>query len=130
MSGGYASKRNMANGRGIPYPTPMPKMANVSATTASLRNKSKMKFSFKQKLRDWLYNDEPNEVYVDRDEARPEFDGGINFRVINAQGGRIVQVHYYDPKTDRNRTSLHLITPDEDLASSLAHILALETLGK
>jgi hypothetical protein len=131
MNGGYASKQNMANGRGIPYPTPMPKMANIKTSTASLRNKAKMKFSFKQKLRDWLYSDDADEaVYVERDHDRPDFEGGINFRVINAQGGRIVQVHYYDNKTDRNRTSLHLITPDEDLAASLAHILALETLGK
>lgn len=89
-----------------------------------------MKFSLKKKLRDWLYSDEADEVYVGHDEAGPDFDGGINFRVINAQGGRIVQVTYYDSKTDRNRASLHLITPDEDLATCLAHILALETLGK
>jgi hypothetical protein len=50
--------------------------------------------------------------------------------VINAAGGRIVQVRYYDQKADRHSNKLHIITPEENLAESLAHILAIETISR
>jgi len=120
MSGGYLSKRNMANGRGL-----------VQTTSNKIRKPTKMRISFRQRFRNWLFeeNDSPDMVVDDA----PNFvqdENAIRFEVVNAAGGRIVQVRHYDRIKDRNFTSLHIITPDEDLPTALAHILALTTLGK
>ena len=85
----------------------------------------------KRKLRDWIIRDEAvcvsvaddNDLDIDRHES-------MNFNVVNASGGRVVQVRYYDRKTDRQYTKLHIITPDENLAEALAHILAIETMSR
>lgn len=123
MSGGFSSKRNMANGRGIPYAT---------ATMAEPNQKRrKTRMSFKQKLRDWLYDDS-NETppQIDRDENDLREEQSINFSVIPAAGGRIVQVRVYDHRKDHNVTKLHIITPEENLADSLAQILQIEQLSR
>lgn len=93
-----------------------------------------MRTSFRQRFRNWLFeeNDSPDMV-VGREDDAPNFvqdENCIRFEVVNAAGGRIVQVRHYDRIKDRNCTSLHIITPDEDLPTALAHILALTTLGK
>jgi hypothetical protein len=93
-----------------------------------------MRISFRQRFRNWLFeeNDSPDMV-ISTDDS-PSFsmqeDNCIRFEVVSAAGGRIVQVRHYDRVKDRNLTSLHIITPDEDLPTALAHILALTTLGK
>ena len=123
MSGGYSSKKNMANGRGIPYAT---------ATMAEPNQKRrKIKMSFKQKLREWLYDDS-NETppRIERDENDLREEQAINFSVIPAAGGRIVQVRVYDHRKDHNVTKLHIITPEENLADSLAQILQIEQLSR
>ncbi len=89
----------------------------------------------KRKLRNWLL-DSPDqyaevncvvtedEVHIDNQE------NSMTFNVVSASGGRIVQVRYYDRKTDRHATKLHIITPEENLAEALAHILAIETMSR
>lgn len=90
--------------------------------------------SIKQRIRNWL-NSDSNEVHCVISDDEPELnirdqDNSINFNVVNANGGRIVQVRYYDRKADRHTNKLHIITPDENLAESLAHILAIETMSR
>ena len=124
MSGGFSSKRNMANGRGIPYAT---------ATMAEPNQKRrKTKMSFKQKLREWLYDDSNEKIpmAIDRDENDLREEQAINFSIIPAAGGRIVQVRVYDHRKDHNVTKLHIITPEENLADSLAQILQIEQLSR
>ena len=124
MSGGYSTKRNMANGRGIPYTT-------VTAMAEPNQKRRKIKMSFKQKLREWLYDDS-NEPppRIERDENDLREEQAINFSVIPAAGGRIVQVRVYDHRKDHNVTKLHIITPEENLADSLAQILQIEQLSR
>ena len=124
MSGGFSSKRNMANGRGIPYTT-------VTAMAEPNQKRRKIKMSFKQKLREWLYDDS-NEPppHIERDENDLREEQAINFSVIPAAGGRIVQVRVYDHRKDHNVTKLHIITPEENLADSLAQILQIEQLSR
>lgn len=123
MSGGFSSKRNMAIGRAIP---------TTSMAEARVKPKRKTKMTFKQKLREWLYDDSGDvpKMAIERDENDLREEHAINFSVIPAAGGRIVQVRVYDQRTDRNSTKLHIITPDEDLASSLAQILQIEQLSR
>ena len=127
MSGGFSTKRNMANGRmmPLPYATKTSSMAEYNQV------KRKTKMSFKQKLREWLYDDsnEPMPT-IERDENDLREEQAINFSVIPAAGGRIVQVRVYDHRKDHNVTKLHIITPEENLAESLAQILQIEHLSR
>lgn len=126
MSGGFSTKRNMAIGRGVGIP-----YATVTSASHAKQRRRKTKMSFKQKLREWLYDD-INEVpmAIDRDENDLREENAIHFSVIPAAGGRIVQVRTYDHRNDRNSNKLHIITPDENLAESLAQILQLEQLSR
>lgn len=126
MSGGFSSKRNMANGRGVGIP-----YATVTSVSEAKQRRRKTKMSFKQKLREWLYDDS-NEVpmAIERDDNDLREEQAINFSVIPAAGGRIVQVRVYDHRKDHNVTKLHIITPEENLADSLAQILQIEQLSR
>lgn len=87
----------------------------------------------KTKLRSWLLDNgtvcRTGNPYDNSNDAI-ESENQINFSIIGANGGRIVQVRYYDHATDRNQNRLHIITPDENLGEALAHIITMETLGR
>ena len=62
----------------------------------------------------------------DIDLARP-----IRFKVAAAEGGMIVEVSSYDPKTDRSTTKHHIISDDvEDKAAAIARIVSWEFLRR
>jgi hypothetical protein len=125
MSGGYSSKKNMTIGRGLAIP------ATSMAKYNTVKPKRKPKMSFKQKLREWLYDDSNESIpTIERDENDLREEQAIHFSVIPAAGGRIVQVRVYDHRTDRNSNKLHIITPEENLAESLAQILQIEQLSR
>lgn len=125
MSGGYSTAKSTSIG------SMRPQIVG-SNSVKKLRKKRKMKFNLKAKIRNWLYEDDSECVpdVIRHDPERINSENGINFQVINASGGRIVQVQVYDRVKDRHSTSLHIITPDEDLATSLAQILALSQLSR
>jgi hypothetical protein len=129
MSGGWASKKNMASGRMLGTVSPA-----TDHSGNKIRKQTKMRISFRQKLRAWLFEENNDSELVlgsdNDDDGRIESESSIHFTVTNASGGRIVQVRHYDRKADRNMHKLHIITPDEDLPTALAHILAIETIGK
>jgi hypothetical protein len=96
-----------------------------------------MKLTLRQRFRNWLMrnDDEPDmpEVYAaddDDDDFRIDHDSAIHFSVVPANGGKIVQIRYYDKVKDRNLTKLHIITPDEKLEEALAHIFQIEVLSR
>jgi hypothetical protein len=53
---------------------------------------------------------------------------GLSFNVMSAQGGTVVQIRYYDRKTDRNGTITHVIPDGEDVATAIGHIVSMELL--
>ena len=65
-------------------------------------------------------------------DSRENIEGEDSFRfdVIPAQGGSIVQTRHYDKRNDQHVRKLHIIGSDEDMPTALAHILALEQLGR
>jgi hypothetical protein len=110
---------------------------NISRQQVTKQRKSKM--SFKSRLRNWLLgptdnypldHDTPQFASDETNEVEINDDNAIHFAVIPANGGRIVQIRYYDRVKDRHITKLHLITPDENLAESLAHILQIEVISR
>ena len=70
--------------------------------------------------------DSPVCVSDDIDLERP-----IRFKVAAAEGGMIVEVQSYDPKTDRSTTRHHIISDDvEDKAAAIARIVSWEFLRR
>ena len=105
--------------------------ATVTSMAEANQKRRKTKMSFKQRLRDWLYDDSNDvPVAIERDDNDLREEQSINFSVIPAAGGRIVQVRVYDHRNDRHSNKLHIITPDENLAESLAQILQIEQLSR
>jgi hypothetical protein len=63
-------------------------------------------------------------VSRDRMDSNPD----LNFRMFRAENGYVMEVRYNDRRTDRTTTNLHLISDDQDLGQSIAHIITVESL--
>ncbi len=89
-----------------------------------------MKLSLKQKIRNWLMNDDDEYVNsIAIDESGPNLSSqGFRLNVYGASGGTIVETTKYDRKHDENRHSLHVITEDKDLGDELSKIITMEQL--
>jgi hypothetical protein len=60
-----------------------------------------------------------------------EINRGMNFVVFNATGGKVIQIHSYDPtRTDRTTSNLYIITDKEDLGEELSQIITKESLSR
>jgi hypothetical protein len=55
-------------------------------------------------------------------------NGGMNFTVYLATGGKVIQFATYDPARDRHQSSLYVITDKEDLGEELGQIITKESL--
>lgn len=67
--------------------------------------------------------------------ARVRSDDGLrsnstNFALYNANGGTVVELRSYNETTDRNNTSLYVISSDKDLGQELGHIVTMEALKR
>ena len=52
----------------------------------------------------------------------------LRFNVYMANGGRVVETTRYDRKTDRNNTSLYVITDEQDFGKEIDKIIVMEGL--
>jgi hypothetical protein len=121
----------MASGRGLSIKATLP--SNRPLPMAEAKQSRKKSMSIKSRLRNWLFNDDSDVPVLsksDPDELNFREDQSLHFTVIPAAGGRIVQVRGYDERNDRHINKLHIITPDEELATSLAQILQIEQLSR
>lgn len=98
---------------------------------------------FKNKVVQWV-KDDLNKVRFDEDAKVPTTSigispiskgrrldhNGMNFTIHSANGGYVMEYNTYDPRTDERNTALHLITSDQDLGQSIAHIITFEMLRK
>lgn len=88
----------------------------------------------KRKLRSWIFEEDVVEqtkssrLISSRDR---EIDHhGMNFTIMSAVGGHIMQYSQYDEKNDRHDRRLHIINSEQDLGQSIAHIITYEMLRK
>jgi hypothetical protein len=113
----------------------------IAVATASNRIKrrrpqytleKKMKLSLKQKIRNWLMNDQPDDyeaVSLTIDDSGPSIDSnGFRLQVYKANGGIVVETRNYDHRRDENRNSLYVITEDKDLGTEIGKIITMENL--
>ena len=57
-----------------------------------------------------------------------ESHADLHFRMYRAETGYAMEVRHYDKRTERHNINLHLITDDQDLGQSIAHIITVESL--
>jgi len=65
-----------------------------------------------------------NLVSQDRMDCSPD----LNFRMFRAENGYVMEVRSHDKRTERSTSHLHLISDDQDLGQSIAHIITVESL--
>jgi hypothetical protein len=127
MSGGYAVA-SQAKSRRIPRITHSNRLSR--AIPIQTTESRKMKMTLKQRIRNWLMNDnDANECYAVEDSDGPDLHSqGFRLSVYGASGGTIIETTKYDRKSDENRHSLHVVTEDKDLGAELSKIITMEQL--
>jgi len=126
MSGGYAAA-SQAKSRRIPRITHSNRLGR--AIPIQTTKSSKMKMSIKQRIRNWLMNDDTPDPYSIEDENGPDLNSqSFRLNIYGASGGTIIETTKYDRKSDENRHSLHIVTEDKDLGQELAKIITMEQL--
>jgi hypothetical protein len=103
----------------------------IRSTRSSLVKK-KMKLTLKQKIRNWLMNDDIDDyesVSLAIDDSGPSLDSdGFRLQVYKANGGVVVETRNYDRRRDENRNSLYVVTEDKDLGAEIGKIITMENL--
>ena len=105
--------------------------SKVSAINSARKiRKQKVKLSFKQRIRNWLNNDEYEQDVPQSIEASKLSSEGMRLQVYRASGGYVVETRTYDHHKDRNLNSMHVITEDQDLGDALGKIVMMEALKR
>ena len=127
MSGGY-STASQAKSRRIPRITHSNRLGRAIPIQTIKSNK--MKMSIKQRIRNWLMNDDDTpDPYSIEDETGLDLNSqSFRLNIYGASGGTIIETTKYDRKSDENRHSLHIVTEDKDLGQELAKIITMEQL--
>jgi hypothetical protein len=89
-----------------------------------------MKLTFKQRIRNWLMNDEAeygNAISIDEEGPNIQTQS-FRLNVYSAGGGTIIETTKYDRQRDDHRHSLHIVTDDKDLGEELSKIITMESL--
>lgn len=98
-------------------------------TGKKLIKSSKMKFSFKRWLKNWLdsdmYEEAINIGHVEETRLQSE---GMKFQLYKANGGYVIETRKYNSKNDRNDVNLHIVTDEKDIGEELGKIITLEAL--
>ena len=112
MSGGYAVASTRSN----------------RIVGANQIKKAKMKLTFKQKLRQWLF-DEKEEYAQDITIEESKFNSeGMRLQVYRASGGFVIETRHYNRRKDENMNAMFVITEDQDLGAEIGKIITMETL--
>jgi hypothetical protein len=90
-----------------------------------------MKLTFKQRIRNWLMNDdeEYSNQLISVDSEGPNIQSqGFRLNIYSASGGTIIETTKYDRQKDDHKHSLHVVTDDKELGEELAKIITMESL--
>lgn len=91
------------------------------------------KFSLKQKIRSWLFEDEsdrPEVIRADSDHQVSLDSNPIRLHIYPASGGTIVETRTYDPIKDRSNTNLYVINDSSEIGEELAKIITMTSLSR
>jgi hypothetical protein len=96
-----------------------------------IRKEKTMKLTWKQRFRNWLYDDDADkavEVPMMAIESMSLDSYGMRLQIYKASGGFVVETRRYDERTDRHDNTMHVITEEEDLGERLGKIVMMESL--
>jgi hypothetical protein len=96
-----------------------------------IRKEKTMKLTWKQRFRNWLYDDDADKaVEVPSLAIEPASldSNGMRLQIYKASGGFVVETRRYDERTDRHDNTMHVITENEDLGERLGKIVMMEAL--
>ncbi len=107
------------------------KTANSMVRPAQYIEERTMKLTFKQRIRNWLMNDDEleygNAIAVDSEGPNIQSQG-FRLNVYSASGGTIIETTKYDRQKDDHKHSLYVVTDDKELGEELAKIITMESL--
>ncbi len=107
------------------------KTANSMVRPVQYVEERTMKLTFKQRIRNWLMNDDEleygNAIAVDSEGPNIQSQG-FRLNVYSASGGTIIETTKYDRQKDDHKHSLHVVTDDKELGEELAKIITMESL--
>lgn len=83
----------------------------------------------RNKFRRWLNDSEKLSKCNSIDTINLDNDG-LRFRLMNADGGIVVEFRSYDIKTDRSNTKLYIIPDGSDVGKMIGEIITLEILRR
>jgi hypothetical protein len=129
MSGGYAVASTAKSINRLQRS--MTKSSSMVRPRRQYVEEKPMKLTFKQRIRNWLMNDEEDysNQLVSVDSEGPNIQSqGFKLNVYSAGGGTIIETTKYDRQKDDHRHSLHVVTDDKDLGEELAKIITMESL--
>jgi hypothetical protein len=129
MSGGYAVASTAKSINRLQRS--MTKSSSMVRPRRQYVEEKPMKLTFKQRIRNWLMNDEEDysNQLVSVDSEGPNIQSqGFRLNVYSAGGGTIIETTKYDRQKDDHRHSLHVVTDDKDLGEELAKIITMESL--
>jgi len=110
------------------YSTQKSRGRGIKMSTQSMKDKF-MKRTLKQRIRDWLNNDDQDEYPpVVQDNFSFQHENSLRFEIHQASGGRVVQTRRYDEKKDCHFENLYIITSDQDFGREIDKIITLEAL--
>ncbi len=104
--------------------------AKTSTRPARKIRKQKVKLTFKQRIRNWIMNDNDEQDIPQLVEADRLSSEGMRMQIYRASGGYVVETRSYDHHKDRNLNSMHVITDDQDLGDALGKIVMMEALKR
>lgn len=104
------------------------KVPRPMATIRPRRKKQEMKLNLKQRLINWLSDDDddmPDIATLERESLQSE---GMRFQLYKASGGYVIETTQYDNRNDRRINKMYVITEDKDLGQELGKIITMEAL--
>ena len=90
-----------------------------------------MKLTIKQRLRNWLLNDEDEQLAYSNDIAEPANhleSEGMRFNLFKASGGFVIETRTYDSRNDRHLNKMYVIHEGDDVGEQLGKIITMESL--
>jgi hypothetical protein len=128
MSGGLYQTASQSKPRRIPRITHSNRLGR--AIPIQTTESRKMKMTLKQRIRNWLMNDDdtPDPYSTEDNNSVDLSSNSFRLNIYGASGGTIIETTKYDRKSDENRHSLHVVTEDKDLGEELSKIITMEQL--
>jgi hypothetical protein len=102
----------------------------ASQSSRKIRKAKKVKLTLRQRIKNWLMNDEYGEDIPQIIESDRLSSEGLRLQIYRASGGYVVETRSYDSHKDRNLNSMHVITEDQDLGDALGKIVMIEALKR